>query len=119
CSVAHASAAKADVASIALEANARIDISKQRLRIFVSYSCSPDLSGCCRPAEVIRLRPALAGLRRKSRPGYNSNAHTKARFAPNDKQNSCAAALFCRQSIGKLRSKPGHWLRFHRHRGTI
>jgi hypothetical protein len=31
-----ASAAKVDVASIALEANARIDISKQRLRIFVS-----------------------------------------------------------------------------------
>ncbi|HEX4652788.1 MAG TPA: hypothetical protein VH227_00935 [Candidatus Udaeobacter sp.] len=30
------SAAKLDVASIALEANARIDISKQRLRIFVS-----------------------------------------------------------------------------------
>src|ERR1700730_9822461 len=36
CSVAPASAAKADVASIALEANARIDISKQRLRIFIS-----------------------------------------------------------------------------------
>jgi hypothetical protein len=33
CSVAPASAAKVEVASIALEANARIDISKQRLRI--------------------------------------------------------------------------------------
>jgi hypothetical protein len=45
CSVVPPSAAKADVASIALEANARTDISKQRLRILVSYSCSPDPSG--------------------------------------------------------------------------
>src|SRR5258705_10920116 len=35
CSVAPASAAKVEVASIALEVNARIDISKQRLRISV------------------------------------------------------------------------------------
>src|SRR4030095_16562347 len=76
CSVVPGSAANVDVASIALEANARIDISKQRLRILQGQlqpaSGDTDLPG------VIRFRPTTAKLRRKAR--LQLDAHTKARF---------------------------------------
>jgi len=57
-----ASAANVDVASIALEANARIDISKQRLRIFVSTAVAgigdADLP---RPSAFVPHRRAYCG----------------------------------------------------------
>src|SRR5438128_12290401 len=62
CSVVPASAAKVDVASIALEANARIDISKQRLRIFVST--------------------AVAGIGDASLPGWSAFANAPADRLP-------------------------------------
>src|SRR5262245_11141936 len=87
CSVGAASAAKLDVAGIALEANARSDISKQRLRILVSYSCSRHRL-YRHAGSSIRFRPTSPKLLRKSCPGYNLNAHNKANFPPDDKQNT-------------------------------
>jgi len=48
-----------------------------------------------------RGHPLSQMLRRKAAPGYNSNVHTKARFAPDDKQNSFDSGLFCRDPFGK------------------
>jgi hypothetical protein len=63
------------VASIALDANARIDISKQRLRIFISTVVAN-----IGDAGAL-VSSALADYRGQAASSYNSNAHTKARFA--------------------------------------
>src|SRR6266446_8768112 len=60
---------------------------------FCKHSCSRHRG--CRPAEVIRLRKCYGG---KAAPGYNSNAHMKARFAQIDKQNSRTRTYFAGNS---------------------
>src|SRR4029079_6852677 len=66
CSVEAASAAKADVASIALEASARIDITKRRLLFLY-----PQVVVCIDDAHLPRkfpLVPHIASLPQKKRP---------------------------------------------------
>jgi len=85
CSVAPASAASVDVASVALEANARIDIRKQRLGIFVSTVVT-DIGDASLPSRSPLSRTPQTTA--KKPPQLQLDAHIKARFEPNDKQNS-------------------------------
>jgi hypothetical protein len=69
------------------------------LRIFVSTAVAS--IGDAWPARSSAFI-SKAGLWRKGRPGYNLDAHIKARFAPDDKQNSQSDLYFAGRVLGKL-----------------
>src|SRR5437660_240318 len=80
------SAASVDVARANPQSNITTAKRKQRLRIFVSTAVA-GIGDASLPRSSASV-PHSRDYNEQADPGCNLNAHTKARFAPDDKQNS-------------------------------
>ena len=84
---------------------------------FVSTAVSCSVKPACQGHSP--FVPQSRGYSGHTDPGYNLNAHTRARFARMTNKILGTSSLFRRQSLGKLSSDANNWLRLHRLSGAV